>query len=254
MGSDSKDEAKRLAAYDELVLAARRGAISRFASSISHALGTPLNVIAGRAAMIGMAEHSDPKDARENARIIEAQVRNITDLLQHALKFARDGAPESAPTDLRDLASRVISLLTPLTTARGASIQLESGPPLSATLPSPRVLDVVFALASWGASRLAAGETLSLALSRAESVNPPSGERGRARGGASALIELRCPGEPISLAALEHVYEPWLASATADRDTAISLAFAFGIAREHRGFVEAKPDRHGTTFVVCWPI
>jgi signal transduction histidine kinase len=254
MGSDSMDEAERLGAYDELIVAARRGAIARFASSISHALGTPLNVIAGRAAMIGMAERSDPTDARENARIIEAQVRNITELLQQALKFARDGAPEAVATDLRELASSVGSLLTPLTAARGASIQLESGPPFSATLAAPRVLDVVLALASWGAARLAAGETLSLTLRRAESVNPPSGERGRARGGASALIELRCPGEPIGLAALEHVYEPWLAGATADRDTAISLAFALGIAREHRGFVEVRPEQHGTTYVVCWPV
>jgi signal transduction histidine kinase len=204
--------------------------------------------------MIGMSEHAAPDDMRQNARIIETQVKNISELLQRTLKFARDGAPEPAPTDLCALAEQVVSLLAPLAAARDASIELRAAAPLVASVPASRLLDTVAVLASWAVRRVAPGQKVSLSVERVESIQPPPGERGRARGGASALFRVRCPGVALSLSLLEHVYEPWLAETTEDRDTAITLAFAFGIAREHRGFVEAKPDGDGTTFLVCWPI
>jgi nitrogen-specific signal transduction histidine kinase len=58
----------------------------------------------------------------------------------------------------------------------------------------------------------------------------------------------------LPLAQLEHVYEPWLVQGIEDRETALTLAVAFGIAREHRGWIEAAVDASGTTFSVCWPI
>lgn len=259
MGSDQAEgpdlsDAERARLVEELSTGGRRGAIARFASSISHALGTPLNVIAGRAAMIGMSERLDADEIRQNAQIIEAQVRNISDLLQRALAFARAGAPEPSPTDLRALAENIVRLLRPLAVARDVGIELVPGQPLAAPVPESRVRDALAVLASWAIGCAPPRTTISLSVERAESVKPPPGERGRARGGASALLRVRCPGVRLPVETLEHVYEPWLAAASGDRDSAIALAMAFGIAREHRGFVEASGDDEAMSFVLCWPI
>jgi signal transduction histidine kinase len=259
MGSDQAagpdlSDAERARLVDELAIGARRGAIARFASSISHALGTPLNVIAGRAAMIGMSERLDANEIRQNAQIIEAQVRNISDLLQRALAFARAGAPEPNPTDLRALAGSIVALLRPLAGARQVGVELAAGPALSASVHESRLRDVLAVLVSWAVGCMEPGTELTVAVERAETVKPPPGERGRARGGPSVLFRIHCPGVRLPVEALEHVYEPWLAAAGGDRDAAIALAFAFGIAREHRGFVEAVGDDAATSFVICWPI
>jgi nitrogen-specific signal transduction histidine kinase len=220
---------------------------------LSHALGTPLNVIAGRAAMIGMAEELDANDVRENARIIETQVRNITDLVQRALKFVREGGPEPARIELGALALRVASLLGPLAASRDVSLALEPGESIEAVVPVSRLFDVLAGLTAWGVSRVTPAGSVAISLRRGE-PHPPPVERGRARGGAAAVIEIACRGTALPLGMLEHVYEPWLHDGSVDRDTALTLAVAFGIAREHRGWIEAAVDDSSTTFRVCWPI
>jgi two-component system, NtrC family, sensor kinase len=250
---DAMTEAERLIVLDEIVQGARRGAVGRFASSLSHALGTPLNVIAGRAAMIGMMEELDADEARENARIIEVQVKNITELLQRALKFARDGQPPAEPFDLRALVNRVVVLLAPIASARAARIELAPGDGFTTALPASRVFEIVVALASWAIQRVPEAAAVVITARQAE-LQPPPAERGRARGGRSALIQIACPGAELSPALLEHVYEPWLAQGSDERDTALTMAVAFGIAREQRGWIEAQVDAQGTSFSVCLPI
>jgi two-component system, NtrC family, sensor kinase len=253
LARDPMTEAERLLLLDEVVQGARRGAVGRFASSLSHALGTPLNVIAGRAAMIGMMEELDPNEARENARIIEVQVKNITGLLQRALKFAREGTPLPEPFDVRALLGRVVDLLTPIATARSATIELCEGDPFTAALPASRVFEIVAGLCSWAIGRVPEGGAVVI-TSRLAEMQPPPSERGRARGGRSALIKIACAGASLPLGLLEHVYEPWLVAGVGERDTALTLAVAFGMAREQRGWIEAQVDAQGTTFSICLPV
>lgn len=251
-GAGQMTEAERVRLLDDAVRGARRGAVARFASSLSHALGTPLNVIAGRAAMIGMGE-ANVEEMRENARIIETQVKNITELLQRALKFVRNGAPPAEPTDLRALVQRVAGALAPLAESRRVTLSVVDGEPAYAVVPASRVCEVVAALASWAVARAPADGSVSIAL-RSAQVEPPPLERGRARGGQSIVVDVACSGISLPESLLEHVYEPWLAGSAEDRDTALTLAVAFGVAREHRGFVDVHRDGERTELSVCWPV
>src|SRR5690606_16565407 len=64
-GSRDASAEHRLALLDELRQSERRAAISRVASVIGHLIGTPLNVIAGRAALI--RANPTPESAAEHA-------------------------------------------------------------------------------------------------------------------------------------------------------------------------------------------
>ena len=245
-------DSERVKLLDDALRGARRGAIGRFASSLSHALGTPLNVIAGRAAMIGMNE-GESAEAHENARIIEAQVKNITDMLQRALEFVRDGAPGTERLNLSELAQRVAGILEPLAVSRGVAIEVDNGKPVVVSAIPARVFDIALTLTSWAVGSAPRGRKVRISVD-SRTVEPPSSERGRARGGPSAVIEVRCPGADLSPELVEHVYEPWLSGSSVDRDTALTLAVAYGIAREHRGFVQAERADDGVTFRLCWPV
>jgi len=70
--------------------AERRAAMRRVASALAHAVGTPLNVIAGRAALISQAPHDKRSEhAANNAAVIERQVEALVERIQHMLKWLR---------------------------------------------------------------------------------------------------------------------------------------------------------------------
>ena len=202
--------------------------------------------------MIGMSE-GESADARENARIIETQVKNITDILQRALKFVRDGTPGVAQLNLSELVQRVAGIVEPLAASRDVTIDVANGQPVVVSVIPDRVFDIALTLTSWAVGNAPGGSRVRISVA-SRSVEPPSMERGRARGGPSAVIEVRCPGANLSPELVEHVYEPWLSGGSQDRDTAIALAVAYGIAREHRGFVQAERTDDAVTFRLCWPV
>src|SRR6188768_3684146 len=70
-----EDSPDRLVLTDELRRAERHAIVSRLSSVFAHLIGTPLNVIAGRAALI----KSNPESAAalENATRIEQQVERL---------------------------------------------------------------------------------------------------------------------------------------------------------------------------------
>src|SRR5688500_10143930 len=90
-GPDTPD--RLLALLDELRQAERRAAISRVASVIGHLIGTPLNVIAGRAALI--RANPSPEAALENAQRIEQQVERLALRIRRLIDYLT--APEPEP-------------------------------------------------------------------------------------------------------------------------------------------------------------
>ena len=72
------------------------------AAEIAHEVGTPLNVIAGRAKGISK-KSSDPEAVEKNATIIAEQAARITRIIQRLLDFSRRkvGAGRRLPLQAR---------------------------------------------------------------------------------------------------------------------------------------------------------
>lgn len=229
----------------------RRAAVSRVASTLSHALGTPLNVISGRAAMIGM-DGVSVDEMRSNARIIEQQVRAVANTLRTVLSFAREGKPELQAHDARRLAERAVHALEPIARSRGIALVLEGGPALDMRLSQDALLQVLANLISLGVYREPAGGSVSVALDLAHAEPPPS-ERGRVSPGDYLRIKVEYATTELPRALFEVVYEPWLTSECADREAALILALSYGVAREQRGWVEADLESGKSSLVLNWP-
>jgi signal transduction histidine kinase len=243
-------------AHDLALLALRNGerraAMIRLASSLSHALGTPLNVIAGRAAMISMDE-LPAEEVAQNARIIEAQVRSITELLQKALRFVREGPPANEPTDLVRLARQAASVVEAAARARQVTVTCAAPAELTASVPPNRILCIVTDLLSLGIDLLGPGGRLALELRRGH-ADPPPLERGRASSGECAQFAIRFEGMRLDDELFRRVYEPWLDPPSDGRDAALLLAVAFGMAREHRAWLEPRQTERDTTLTLYWPL
>src|SRR5262249_9984231 len=72
---------QRFAALDQLRHAERLTTVGRLASSVAHELGTPLNVVAGRARLIT----EDEQDAGKHASIIIDQTTRMTRIIRQLL-------------------------------------------------------------------------------------------------------------------------------------------------------------------------
>ena len=88
----------------------RLAAIGRFAAGLAHEIGTPLNVIHGRAESPA-APRRPGRGVRQGAWIIARQIDRISRTVGGVLDFARVREIRIAPTDLRDVLHRVLDLV-----------------------------------------------------------------------------------------------------------------------------------------------
>ena len=107
--------------------------IGQLAAGIAHEVGTPLNVIGGRARVMARRAE-DPQAVQKNAEIIATQAERITKIIQQLLDYARRKAPARALVDLRHVASTTLDFLELQLSTRGVTATLHpfavSAPPL----------------------------------------------------------------------------------------------------------------------------
>ena len=119
------ETAARLAALEHLRHADRLTTVGKLASGVAHELGTPLNVVLGRAKMISSGE-AEGDEVRECAQIISQQAQHMTRIIRQLLDFARRRAPQRrARRTLRELVARTLSLLRPMAAKRSVTLVSE---------------------------------------------------------------------------------------------------------------------------------
>lgn len=97
--------------------------IGQLAAGIAHEVGTPLNVIGGRARVMARRAE-DPQAVQKNADIIATQAERITKIIQQLLDYARRKAPARSAIDLRKVCSTTLDFLEHQLTTRGVQAML----------------------------------------------------------------------------------------------------------------------------------
>ena len=138
-----EESAARITALEQLRHADRLQTVGRLASGIAHELGTPLNVVSGRAGLIASGKIS-PEEIGQSAAAIKAEADKMTKIIRGLLDFARSGTPHRAPADLRQVVSQTVALLRP--TAEKDNVQLRIAPrddPAIAEVDANRIQQVL---------------------------------------------------------------------------------------------------------------
>jgi signal transduction histidine kinase len=191
-GPDTPDLATLLARMDDLRQAERRAVSARMVSVAGHLVGTPLNVIAGRAALI--RTNPTPEAIEENVRRIEEQVERLALRIRRLIDYF--GLAEPAPFDrtLGEVVEEARALYAPVAASKNVDLEL-----LTQGLDSFKV--------DGGFAPLVLTTLLSLALRTASSgqkVTVVASERGPQL----VALEFGCPGLEVPPKSFERLEPP----------------------------------------------
>jgi two-component system, NtrC family, sensor kinase len=226
--------------------------VGKLASGLAHELGTPLNVVSGRAKLI-VDREVEGADAIDSARIVVEQAERMTALIRQLLDFARPRALQVAPLNVTTLAGRVCQLVG--TIARKADVALVPPVPddrLRLEADDGQLTQVLTNLVVNAIQAIGAHGTVELRARTVDHVPPPY------VGGAAQTwmaIEVRDTGAGMDRATRERIFEPFFTTKQVGEGTGLGLSVSWGIVREHGGWIDVASELNkGSTFTVYLPM
>jgi signal transduction histidine kinase len=245
------ETAARLATMEQLRHADRLKTVGRLAAGIAHELGTPLNVVSGRAGLILSGKLASP-EVDQSAAAIKAEADKMTRIIRQLLDFARASAPHKAAVDLRQLVGQTMDLLHAL--AEKNQVQLcfdRTDEPATTEVDVGQIQQVLTNLLVNAIQAMPHGGQVEIAVRR-QSACPPEEV-----GGLAAPyfgIEIQDHGVGISAEHLPQLFEPFFTTKQVGEGTGLGLSIAYGIVQEHGGWiaVDSQPGQ-GSRFTVMLP-
>jgi two-component system, NtrC family, sensor kinase len=249
------ETAARVHALEQLRHADRLVTVGKLASGIAHELGTPLNVVSGRAKMISQSPGSD-EITRNNARIVMEQSERMAQIIRQLLNFARAGKPNKSSVDLRHLAASTLSLLRPIAEKRRVTLHFEASEPVPEVVADAAQLQqVVTNLVVNAVQASPESSTVEVGLRASRQNRRVSGEIGPEVERGFVCITVSDRGVGMSEDTLERIFEPFFTTKDVGEGTGLGLAVAYGIVQEHGGFITVESKlSEGSRFEVYLPI
>ncbi|MFG0263085.1 MAG: sensor histidine kinase [Novipirellula sp. JB048] len=220
----------------------RLGTIGTLAAGVAHELGTPLNVVSGRAGLIASGKLSD-EEILTSARTIKSESERMTAIIRQLLDFARQHPSPHESIDLAEVLSRTCDLMRPL--ARKSNVELDlqlSEHALIIGGDAGQMQQVLTNLIHNAIGAMPDGGTVDVSADIDETKQ-------------QLWIEVRDTGNGIPAEHLSHVFEPFYTTKDVGEGTGLGLSIAYGIVREHGGEikVDSIPGK-GTAFRIHFPI
>jgi len=242
------ESASRVATLQQLRHADRLKTVGRLAAGIAHELGTPLNVVSGRAALMAGGKLK-PEEMHASAKTIKAEADRITAIIRQLLDFARRSTPQRTTVKIADVAQRTVDLLRTLSEKRRVALRLDTDDPsLTARVDSNQLQQVLTNLLVNAIQSMPHGGEVVLSIARRYAYPPEDVE---AKPGDYICIDVADQGIGITAEDLEHIFEPFFTTKDVGEGTGLGLSIAYGIVQEHGGWIDvASQPGHGSRFSV----
>jgi signal transduction histidine kinase len=239
----------RVSALEELRHAERLNTIGKLASGVAHELGTPLNVIAGRADLIA-SKRGDPTAAAASARIIGEQADRMTRIIRGLLDFGHRSGTETRIENLLQLAEETSELLRVLAKKAGIDIVV-AGRPIKSRVNRSEVQQVLSNLLTNAIQATPSGEAVEV---RVDEDNTALAENSDKSPRPYARIIVRDRGAGIPPDILPKIFDPFFTTRGVGEGTGLGLSIAYGIVRDHGGCLRVQSALgEGSIFAVFLP-
>jgi len=245
----SDEETARAALEVELHRAQMLAVAGQVAATLGHEIGSPLNVILGRARVA--AEREDvPDDLKASLQSIATQCERIAKVMSQFLSLSRPtskGALERS--DLGAVAKEVIGFLGQECRRAKvrATLSVASGESLIVAAPHDQMFQVLFNLCLNGVQAQRDGGRLEITVARGQDA-----DREMVR------VTVRDAGPGVPEAIRGKVFDPFFSTRLGSGGTGLGLAVVAGLVKELGGRVmvdqgEAGSELPGAAFTVWLP-
>jgi signal transduction histidine kinase len=236
-------------ALGQLRHAQRLTTLGRLASGIAHEIGTPLNVISGRAELIA-AGTLRPEAMVGSANIIIDQTERVSSIIRQLLDFGRRGGTRVELSELSALVEETAILLRPLASKTGVAIAC-SGVSVWANVNRSELQQVFTNLLTNAMHAMPHGGTIEVRVA-SELAQDPRVTRASAR--RYAVVRVEDQGSGIAPAVLPRIFEPFFTTRDVGVGTGLGLSVAYGIVQDHGGWLEVDTELgRGTAVSVYLP-
>jgi signal transduction histidine kinase len=252
-GETQRQNEAKLALEQRLGQTEKLATIGQLAAEIAHEVGTPLNVIAGRARSI-QKKSKDPEAVEKNAEIVAEQTARITRIIQRLLDFTRRkvGAAGKADVNVNELVLTTMELLAGQFGSAKVRTRLERTEGLP-RVPgdSDRLQQVLINLLLNAVQAMPEGGSLAVETRMVRRARP-----GLEGGAEQAFVEFSVKDTGIGIPAetREQIFDPFYTTKEGQGGTGLGLAVCSGIVKEHDGWIDVEDgDTGGTVFHVYLP-
>ncbi|WP_303722951.1 sensor histidine kinase [Malonomonas rubra] len=242
----------KIEALEKLRHTERLATLGKLSAGMAHELGTPLNVISGRAKLINSA-NLPAEDVTRSAKIIGEQVERMTNIMRQLLSFARRGEARKQQVELNTVLRSVTPLLEPSRKEKKVEVILhEAKQPLYVSADPGQLQQVLLNLALNGIQAMNDGGRLELEACSEREVKPPETVNSTVESWYSLLI--RDQGSGINTEDLAHIFDPFFTTKEVGQGTGLGLSIAYGIIEEHGGWINVESSLgKGSCFTVYLP-
>lgn len=230
-------ERKRL--EDQLRRTERVAELGTLASGMAHEIGTPMNVILGRAEYL--LQRTDDQVLTKGLRTIVAQVERITKVMNQLLAFARRRPPERRAVDLRHTIEDSLEMFRERFTQKHILVETTLDPSLPMIQADPdQMTQVLINLIVNSMHAMVDGGTLHVRAARIDR---------------HVQMQVSDSGHGIASDVVTKIFDPFFTTKETGEGTGLGLTVVKGIVEEHAGQITVSSSaHHGTTVTVLLPL
>lgn len=233
-----RDISERKRLQDRLRKTERIAELGTVASGMAHEIGTPMNVILGRAEYL-MDRVAD-ETVKRGLQTIVAQVERITRVMNQLLAFARRKPPERGPLVLREVIENSVEMFQERLAKNRVQVEMQ--------------LDEACSKVQADADQM--NQVLINLIMNAVHAMPEGGQLRIGMAQADTMVKLTVAdtGCGIPPEVIARVFDPFFTTKEFGKGTGLGLTVVKGIIEEHHGSISAESQEgKGTTFTILLP-
>ena len=218
----------------------RIGTIGTLAAGVAHELGTPLNVVSGRAGLIATGKLS-VAEIEASAKTIKSEADRMTLIIRQLLDFARQTPSSHSLIKTREIVLSTCDIMRPM--AKNANVELITvipEDPFSIAGDAAQVQQVLTNLIRNAIQAMPDGGVLTVEMLREQTRK--------------VCIQITDTGVGMKSEDIDRAFEPFFTTKDVGMGTGLGLSIAYGIVSEHGGEIKITSRLGaGTTFRVLFP-
>jgi two-component system, cell cycle sensor histidine kinase and response regulator CckA len=249
-----EDVTERIELEKRLLQSQKFEAIGQLAGGIAHDFNNMIGAIRGWADL-GIEETEAGSRLRRHFERVRQHADRAATLTRQLLAFARRQILEPRDVDLNQTAVETLSLLEKVI---GTNIEIRANlsPDLAMVRADPiQVEQVLINLCINARDAMPERGSLLVETSNVTLDEGFCALQTWAHPGDYVMLSVSDTGTGMDAATLERIFEPFFTTKEPDKGTGLGLATAYGIVRQHGGFMHVCSEpRMGSTFRIYFPV